>query len=120
MSQPFGDETFWTDTLHLNLVIMSAVDPTTALAVGLKVDEYATGGLVSNVLGLLDGIFGTAKPPEQAQSYADAVAREEIRLQLVHVEQRRGTVGNRAHPGSLTCAGRGAGPGRSVRRRRGS
>jgi hypothetical protein len=46
-------------------------------AVGLKVDEYATGGLVSNVLGLLDGIFGSAKPPEQAQSYADAVARED-------------------------------------------
>jgi len=46
-------------------------------AVGLKVDEYATGGLVSNVMGLLDGIFGTAKPPEQAQSYDDAVARED-------------------------------------------
>jgi hypothetical protein len=34
----FGDETFWSDTLRLHEVIRSAVDPTTALAVGLKVD----------------------------------------------------------------------------------
>jgi mono/diheme cytochrome c family protein len=36
--ETFGDETFWTDTLHMNEVIEQAVDPTTALAVGLKVD----------------------------------------------------------------------------------
>jgi len=34
----FGDEPFWTDTLHLNAVIEAAVSPATALAVGLKVD----------------------------------------------------------------------------------
>ena len=34
----FGDEQFWTDTLHLNDVVEKAVDPTTALKVGLKVD----------------------------------------------------------------------------------
>lgn len=34
----FGDEKFWTDTLHMNAVIQAAVDPTTALSVGLKVD----------------------------------------------------------------------------------
>src|SRR5690348_3193268 len=34
----FGDEKFWTDTLHMNTVIQNAVDPTTALSVGLKVD----------------------------------------------------------------------------------
>lgn len=34
----FGDEQFWTDTLHLNEVVEKAVDPTTALKVGLKVD----------------------------------------------------------------------------------
>lgn len=34
----FGDEQFWTDTLHLNAVIEKAVDPTTALKVGLNVD----------------------------------------------------------------------------------
>jgi len=36
--ETFGDEQFWTDTLHLNEVIEKAVDPTTALQVGLKVD----------------------------------------------------------------------------------
>jgi mono/diheme cytochrome c family protein len=34
----FGDEPFWTDTLHLNQVVEAAVSPTRALAVGLKVD----------------------------------------------------------------------------------
>jgi len=37
----FGDETFWTDTLMMNQVIQTAVDPTTALMVGLKVDAEA-------------------------------------------------------------------------------
>lgn len=34
----FGNEPFWTDTLQLNEVVEKAVDPTTALKVGLKVD----------------------------------------------------------------------------------
>ncbi len=34
----FGDEKFWTDTLHMHEVVEQSVDPTTALAVGLKVD----------------------------------------------------------------------------------
>jgi hypothetical protein len=33
----FGDEKFWTDTLHMNSVVQT-VDPATALSVGLKVD----------------------------------------------------------------------------------
>jgi hypothetical protein len=37
----FGDEVLWTDTLHMNDVIEHAVDPTTALAAGLKVDADA-------------------------------------------------------------------------------
>ena len=37
----FGDERFWTDTLRMHEVIQSAVDPLTALAVGLKVDSDA-------------------------------------------------------------------------------
>jgi hypothetical protein len=36
----FGDETFWTDTLMMNVAV-SMVDPTTALSVGLKVDAEA-------------------------------------------------------------------------------
>ena len=34
----FGDDQFWTDTLHLNEVVEAAVSPATALAVGLKLD----------------------------------------------------------------------------------
>ena len=37
----FGDEQLWTDTLRLHEVIQSSVSPTTALAVGLKVDGAA-------------------------------------------------------------------------------
>jgi hypothetical protein len=37
----FGDEKFWTDTLRMHEVIASAVDPKTALSVGLKVDSDA-------------------------------------------------------------------------------
>lgn len=35
----FGDEQLWTDTLQLHDVITAAVDPVTALSVGLKVDS---------------------------------------------------------------------------------
>jgi cytochrome c5 len=37
----FGDETFWTDTLHMHEVIAKGVSPKTALSVGLKVDATA-------------------------------------------------------------------------------
>ena len=37
----FGDETFWTDVLHMNEVIETGVSPATALSVGLKVDASA-------------------------------------------------------------------------------
>src|SRR6478735_2891490 len=37
----FGDETFWTDTLHMHEVIGTKVSPKTALSVGLKVDATA-------------------------------------------------------------------------------
>lgn len=39
--ETFGDETFWTDVLHMNQVIEAGVSPNTALAVGLKVDASA-------------------------------------------------------------------------------
>lgn len=39
--ETFGNETWWTDTLAMNEVIQAAVDPQTALAVGLKVDSDA-------------------------------------------------------------------------------
>lgn len=39
--ETFGDERVWTDTLRMHEVIQAAVDPTTALSVGLKVDSEA-------------------------------------------------------------------------------
>jgi mono/diheme cytochrome c family protein len=55
----FGDETFWTDTLRIHEVIQAAVDPTTALAVGLKVDADAlpadvVQGIQSGAISLTD------------------------------------------------------------------
>lgn len=47
----YGDEAFWTDTLGMDAVISTAVDPTTALAVGLKVDAAA---LPEGILGSVD------------------------------------------------------------------
>lgn len=49
----FGDETKWTDALRLHETIMAAVDPKTALSVGLKVDAEALPPAV--VKGIQDG-----------------------------------------------------------------
>jgi mono/diheme cytochrome c family protein len=49
----FGDETFWSDTLRMHEVIAQAVDPRTALSVGLKVDAEALPAAV--VRGIQDG-----------------------------------------------------------------
>ena len=56
----FGDETFWTDTLRMNQVVMSAVDPTTALSVGLKVDSEALPPAV--VQGIQNGSISLTSP----------------------------------------------------------
>lgn len=56
----FGDESFWTDTLHMNDVIESAVDPTTALSVGLKVDSDSLPPAV--VQGIQDGSISLTDP----------------------------------------------------------
>jgi mono/diheme cytochrome c family protein len=56
----FGDETFWTDTLRIHEVIESAVDPTTALAVGLKVDTDSLPAAV--VAGIEDGSISLTDP----------------------------------------------------------
>lgn len=56
----FGNETFWTDTLRLHVVIQSAVDPTTALSVGLKVD---TDSLPPSVVqGIQNGTISLTSP----------------------------------------------------------
>ncbi len=59
-SDTFGDETFWTDTLKMNDVIATAVDPTTALSVGLKVDTAALPAAV--VQGIQNGTVDLHAP----------------------------------------------------------
>ena len=56
----FGDETFWTVTLMMNQVIQTAVDPMTALSVGLKVDAEALPAAV--VAGVQDGSISLTSP----------------------------------------------------------
>lgn len=56
----FGDESQWTDTLRMHEVIRSAVDPLTALSVGLKVDAEALPAAV--VAGIQDGSISLESP----------------------------------------------------------
>ena len=56
----FGDETQWTDTLRMHEVIRTAVDPTTALSVGLKVDSEALPAAV--VAGIQNGTVDLKSP----------------------------------------------------------
>ncbi len=56
----FGDETFWTDTLHMHQVIGTKVSPKTALSVGLKVDATALPEAVVN--GIKNGTVDLNSP----------------------------------------------------------
>jgi mono/diheme cytochrome c family protein/cytochrome c5 len=56
----FGDEAKWTDTLRLHEVISAAVDPVTALSVGLKVDAEALPPAV--VQGIQNGTIDLKSP----------------------------------------------------------
>lgn len=56
----FGDESQWTDALHLQEVIRTAVDPVTALSVGLKVDADALPAAV--VEGIKNGSIDLKSP----------------------------------------------------------
>ena len=62
----FGDETFWTDTLKMNEVIQAAVDPMTALVVGLKVDAEALPAEV--VAGVQDGTVSLDQPGDDGRA----------------------------------------------------
>jgi len=57
--ETFGDETKWTDALHMDQVV-STVDPTTALTVGLKVDADALPASV--VTGIQNGSISLTDP----------------------------------------------------------
>ena len=56
----FGDEAQWTDTLRMHEVIAAAVDPVTALSVGLKVDAEALPPAV--VAGIQNGSIDLRSP----------------------------------------------------------
>lgn len=58
--ETFGDETQWTDVLRMHEVIGTAVDPKTALSVGLKVDAEALPPAV--VAGIRDGSISLTSP----------------------------------------------------------
>jgi mono/diheme cytochrome c family protein len=58
--ETFGDETFWTDTLRMHEVIRAAVDPVTALSVGLKVDTDSLPAAV--VQGIQNGSINLTSP----------------------------------------------------------
>lgn len=58
--ETFGDETKWTDQLRMHEVIRTAVDPLTALKVGLKVDADALPPAVVN--GITDGSVDLGSP----------------------------------------------------------
>jgi cytochrome c5 len=105
----FGDETQWTDQLRLHEVIASAVDPKTALAVGLKVDLDAlppaiVEGLRSGTIDLgspdttvallkLDAVVGVKGTVEQVGG-KDTLTRVGITCALCH-----STVDNALAPG---------------------
>ncbi len=58
--ETFGDEAQWTDALRLHEAISAAVDPTTALSVGLKVDADALPPAV--VAGIRNGSVDLTSP----------------------------------------------------------
>src|SRR5688572_14238352 len=85
--ETFGDERFWTDVLRMNEVIEAAVDPVTALSVGLKVDADA----------LPAGILATADLTDPATTVA--------LLKLGAVVGVRGTVVTEGGRDRLTAVG---------------
>jgi mono/diheme cytochrome c family protein len=58
--ETFGDEAKWTDVLRMNEPITAAVDPTTALSVGLKVDADALPPAI--VAGIQNGSIDLHSP----------------------------------------------------------
>lgn len=95
----FGDEAFWSDTLRMHEVIASAVDPQTALAVGLKVDldalpEALRSAIASGAVDLsspattvalikLDAVLGVRGTVEAVDG-TDRLARVGITCALCH------------------------------------
>lgn len=83
----FGDEVFWTDTLQMHTVIETAVDPMTALAVGLKVDSEALPE------GILDSVDLTDPATTVALLKLDAVVGVKGTVEEVDGQDRLTRVG---------------------------
>ena len=82
-SDTFGNEAFWTDTLHMNDVIASAVTPKVALSVGLKVDSEALPAAV--VKGIQDGSISlTSTATTVALLKLDAVVGLKGTVETIH------------------------------------
>ena len=92
----FGDERQWTDALRLHEVIAAAVDPVTALSVGLKVDAEALPAAV--VAGIKDGSIDLKSPATTiALLKLDAVVGLKGTVETVNGVDRLARVG-------ITCA----------------
>ena len=79
----FGDETQWTDTLRMHEVIRKAVDPTTALSVGLKVDAEALPPAV------VEGHPGRQHQPDQPRDHGGTAQAQRGRRPEGHGRDRR-------------------------------
>ena len=92
----FGDEAFWTDQLRMHEAIAAAVDPATALSVGLKVDAQALPAAV--VDGIRNGSVDLTKPATTiALLKLDAVVGLKGTVEPVNGVDRLARVG-------ITCA----------------
>lgn len=92
----FGDEAKWTDQLRLHEVISQAVDPATALAVGLKVDAEALPPAVAQ--GIREGTVDLTDPATTvALLKLDAVVGLQGTVETVNGQDRLTKVGT-------TCA----------------
>ena len=92
----FGDEAQWTDTLRIHEVISAAVDPVTALSVGLKVDAEALPAAV--VEGIKNGSVDLKSPATTlALLKLDAVVGVKGTVQTVNGKDALVSVG-------ITCA----------------
>jgi len=95
-SDTFGDESFWTDTLRMHEVIRTAVDPVTALSVGLKVDAQALPAAVAD--GIRNGSVDLNSPDTTvALLKHDAVVGLKGKVEVVNGKDTLTQVG-------VTCA----------------
>ena len=92
----FGDEIHWSDTLRMHQIISAAVDPVTALSVGLKVDAEALPPAV--VLGIQNGTIDLTNPATTiALLKLDAVVGLKGKVETVNGKDTLTRVG-------ITCA----------------